>query len=84
MADTANPIGVSEISTRKHVRGIVGLGHSGDPKLVDSQMYIMKLASPSIDGKYPIIGRVVAGMAVVDKLAYADLLTNVTLKVPAK
>jgi peptidylprolyl isomerase len=84
MADTVNPLGVAEISTRKHVRGIVGLGHSGDPKLVDSQMYIMKQASPSIDGKYPIIGRVVAGMAVVDKLAYADQLTNVTLKVPGK
>jgi len=84
MADTANPIGVSEISARKHVRGIVGLGHSGDAKLADSQMYIMKQASPSIDGKYTIIGRVVAGMAVVDKLAYADRLTNVTLKVPGK
>ena len=84
MADTASPLGVAEISTRKHVRGIVGMGHSGDPKLVDSQLYIMKQASPSLDGKYPIIGRVVVGMAVVDKIAYADRLINVTLKMPGK
>jgi peptidylprolyl isomerase len=85
MADTTNPIGVAEISTtRKHVRGTVGLGHGGDPKLADSQLYIMKQASPSLDGKYTIIGRVINGIGVVDKLVYADRITNVTLKMPAK
>jgi peptidylprolyl isomerase len=84
LADTVNPLGVAEFSTRKHVRGIVGMGHSGDPKLADTQLYIMKQASPSLDGKYVIIGRVINGMAVVDKLEYADRLTNVTLKTAAK
>jgi peptidylprolyl isomerase len=84
MANTETPIGAAEFSNRKHVRGIVGLGHSGDPKLADSQLYIMKQASPSLDGKYVIVGRVINGMAVVDKLTYADRLTNVTLKPPAK
>jgi cyclophilin family peptidyl-prolyl cis-trans isomerase len=85
MANTENPIGVAEISARKHTRGMVGLGHNGDPKLANSQMYIMKQSSPSLDGKYAIVGRVISGMAVVDKLAYADRLTNVTLKqAPAK
>ena len=84
MADTSNPIGAAEFSTRKHVRGMVGLGHNGDPKVADSQLYIMKQASPSLDGKYVIIGRVLTGMTVVDKLVYADRLTNVTLKGPAK
>jgi cyclophilin family peptidyl-prolyl cis-trans isomerase len=83
-ANTENPIGVAEFSTRKHVRGMVGLGHNGDPKVADSQLYIMKQASPSLDGKYVIVGRVLSGMTVVDKLAYSDRLMNVTLKPPAK
>jgi cyclophilin family peptidyl-prolyl cis-trans isomerase len=44
----------------------------------------MKQASPSLDGKYTIIGRVINGIGVVDKLVYADRITNVTLKMPAK
>jgi cyclophilin family peptidyl-prolyl cis-trans isomerase len=74
------PIGVAEISKRRHVRGTVGLAHSGNARLADSQIYIMKAASPSLDGKHAIIGQVVRGMPVVDKLERADLLKLVTIK----
>ena len=84
LSDTTSPLGVAEFSKRKHVRGIVGLGHPGDPKIADSQLYIMKQASPSLDGKYVIVGRVISGMTVVDKLEFADRLTNLTLKSPGK
>jgi cyclophilin family peptidyl-prolyl cis-trans isomerase len=76
-----NPIGVAEISKRKHVRGAVGLAHSGNATLADSQLYIMKAASPSLDGKHAIIGQVIAGLAVVDQIAKGDQIKLVTMKV---
>ena len=80
--NSQTPIGVAEISKkRSHVRGAVGLAYGGsDPRYADSQMYIMKVASPGLDGKYAIIGQVTTGMAVVDKLVKTDLIKNVTLK----
>ena len=78
---TGKPIGVFELSKkRSHVRGAVGLAHSGNPLGADSQLYIMKAASPSLDGKHAIIGQVVAGMAVADKITAADMIKNTTLK----
>ena len=54
-----NFVGWFEVSKkRQHVRGTVGLGHSGNAMSADSQLYIMKRASPSLDGKYAIIGQV--------------------------
>ena|SRR5687768_14774891 len=74
-------IGVAEISkTRKHVRGAVALAHAGRPERADSQFYIMRRASPSLDGKHAVIGRVVTGMDVVDKLQRGDLITKVSVK----
>lgn len=79
--NSGSPIGVFErIKTRSHVRGAVGLGHSGNPAGADSQFYIMKTTSPSLDGKYAVIGQVIAGMAVVDKIAVKDLIKNTSLK----
>lgn len=69
---------------RQHVRGTVGLGHSGNPMSADSQLYIMKRASPSLDGKYAIVGQVTAGMAVVDKIEIADSIKNAYLKGDAR
>jgi cyclophilin family peptidyl-prolyl cis-trans isomerase len=40
----------------------------------------MKEASPSLNGKYTIIGRVRVGMPVVDTLAVADILKLATIK----
>ena len=79
--NSGSPIGVFErIKTRTHVRGTVGLGHSGNPAGADSQFYIMKGASSSLDGKYAIVGQVVKGMDVVDKIAVRDMIKNTTLK----
>src|SRR4051812_4255521 len=78
---SGSPIGVFEVSkAHTHVRGAVGLAHSGNPLGADSQLYIMKSASPGLDGKHAIIGRVTAGMAVVDKLTVEDMIKNATVK----
>jgi cyclophilin family peptidyl-prolyl cis-trans isomerase len=79
--NSGNPIGVFEWSKkRSHVRGAVGLAHSGNPAGADSQLYIMKAPSPGLNGKHAIVGQVVAGMAVVDKIAVADMIKDTKLK----
>lgn len=83
--NSGQPIGVAELSTRrKHVRGAVGLAHGGNARNADSQIYIMKAASPSLDGKHAVIGRVVTGMDAVDKLVKTDALRRVALKTAQK
>ena len=78
---TTPTVGIAEISRRlTHVRGTVGLAHVGDPKYASSQFYIMKDASTSLNGKYAIIGRVRAGMPVVDQIQAADVLKQATIK----
>lgn len=77
---SGQPVGVAEFSKRQNVRGAVGLAHGGDPKFADSQIYILKTASPSLNGKHVIIGQVMSGLEVVDKLQVADVLKSVTVK----
>jgi len=74
-------LGVFEINPlMKHVRGAVGLAYSGNPKMADSQFYIMKNASQGLDGDYSIIGRVVNGITVADRLQVTDVIKNITVK----
>ena len=78
---TGDPIGVFELAKKySHIRGTVGLAHSGNPAGADSQLYIMKAASPGLDGKHAIIGHVTTGMAVVDKIAVEDMIKNASVK----
>jgi peptidyl-prolyl cis-trans isomerase B (cyclophilin B) len=79
--NSGSPIGVFEFSKkRSHVRGAVGLAHGGNPVGADSQIYIMKTPSPSLDGKHAIVGQVIAGMTVVDKIVVTDMIKNATVK----
>ncbi len=78
---SGTPINAFEVSKKRtHQRGTVGIAHAGNPMAADSQIYIMKAASPSLDGKHAIIGQVTAGMATVDKIAVADVIKNAYLK----
>jgi cyclophilin family peptidyl-prolyl cis-trans isomerase len=74
-------IGVAEISKRPWDRGTVGLAYFySDPKEADSQFFINKAPNPALAGKYTMLGHVVKGMDVVDKLERADMLKTVTVK----
>jgi peptidyl-prolyl cis-trans isomerase B (cyclophilin B) len=78
---SGNPIGVSEITKkRRHVPGTVAMAHVGDPKLADSQFYIIIQPRPGLDGKYTIFGRVITGLDVVRKLERADILKRASVK----
>jgi cyclophilin family peptidyl-prolyl cis-trans isomerase len=78
--NSGHPVGVAEFTAHKNVRGAVGLAHGGDPKYADSQLYILKVANPALDGKHVVVGQVTSGMAVVDRLEKADVLKLVTIK----
>jgi cyclophilin family peptidyl-prolyl cis-trans isomerase len=74
-------LGVAEITpAMRHVRGAVGFAYAGEAKRADSQLYIMKNVMPALDGDYSIIGRVISGMTVVDRLQVTDIIKNITLK----
>lgn len=79
-------IGVAEITPgMKHVRGAVGLAYAGEAKFADSQIYIMKNLMTGLDGDYSIIGRVISGITVADRLQISDVIKNITIKgAPAK
>jgi cyclophilin family peptidyl-prolyl cis-trans isomerase len=78
---TGKPIGVAEITKKhRHVAGTVGMAHAGDPKLADTQFYIIVQPRPGLDGKYTVFGRVISGMDVVGKIQRADILKRASVK----
>jgi cyclophilin family peptidyl-prolyl cis-trans isomerase len=61
-----------EFSNVHFKRGIVGMARRGDSvDSANSQFFIMFADAPSLDGQYTVIGEVVQGMDVVDKLKKA-------------
>jgi peptidylprolyl isomerase len=61
-----------EFSSVHFKRGSVGMARRGDSvDSANSQFFIMFADAPSLDGQYTVIGEVVQGMDVVDKLKKA-------------
>jgi peptidylprolyl isomerase len=58
----------SEFSSVPFKRSIVGMARTSDPNSANSQFFIMFNDGPSLNGQYTVIGEVVSGMDVVDKL----------------
>ena len=50
------------------VRGTVGMARTADPNSGNSQFFIMFAPGPFLDGQYTIVGQVISGMDVVDKI----------------
>lgn len=78
---SGNPVGVSELSGgRKHVAGAVSLAHLGDASTVDSQFFICLTAQPQLDGKHPVIGKVISGLDVARTIVLADRLVRASVR----
>ena len=59
----------AEFSNLPFKRGIVGMARRGDSiHSANSQFFIMYADAPGLNGQYTVIGEVVSGMDVVDKL----------------
>ena len=59
----------AEFTTVPHLRGTVAMARAGDVNSANSQFYIMFAPKPDLDLNYTVIGRVIAGMDAVDKIA---------------
>jgi peptidylprolyl isomerase len=58
----------AEFSNVPFKRGTVGMARAGSPDSANSQFFIMFAEGSFLNGKYTVIGDVVSGMDVVDKL----------------
>ena len=61
----------AEFSNVPFKRGIVGMARAASNDSANSQFFIMFAEGASLNGKYTVIGEVVSGMDVVDKLKKA-------------
>jgi peptidylprolyl isomerase len=58
----------AEFTNTPFKRGIVGMARAGSPDSANSQFFIMYADGSFLNGKYTVVGEVVSGMDVVDKL----------------
>jgi len=73
----------AEFSKTEHfTRGAVGMARSQDPNSANSQFFIMFAPAPNLDGQYTIVGNVVSGMELVDKIKKGDEANNGSVSNP--
>ena len=58
----------AEFSKKEFKRGIVGMARTSNPNSANSQFFIMFADGSFLNGQYTVVGEVVDGMDVVDKL----------------
>ncbi|MBK8549757.1 MAG: peptidylprolyl isomerase [Ignavibacteria bacterium] len=68
----------SEFSPMTYERGMVGMASSGKDT-EGSQFFITHSATPHLDGKYTIFGKVTDGIDVVDKIMIGDFIEDVVI-----
>jgi peptidylprolyl isomerase len=72
----------AEFSKEPYVRGTVGMARSQDPNSANSQFFIMFAPAPSLEGNYTVVGNVVSGMQLVDKIKKGDPAENGAVSAP--
>lgn len=70
---------VFEKSSRRHVRGVVALARRESSPQAGSQFFIVLAPQPKLDGKYTIVGEVIDGMEVVDRIERGDKILKARL-----
>ena len=58
----------AEFSSTPFKRGIVGMARTSDPNSANSQFFIMLDEASHLNGSYTVVGEVVSGMDVVDRI----------------
>src|SRR5688572_25236840 len=61
----------AEFTPTPFKRGVVGMARGGEPNSANSQFFICFADASFLNGKYTVVGDVVSGMDVVDKLKKA-------------
>jgi peptidylprolyl isomerase len=63
----------SEFTPTPFTRGVVGMARGGDPNSGNSQFFICFADASFLNGQYTVIGNVISGMDVADKLKKAPV-----------
>ncbi|MEP9367198.1 peptidylprolyl isomerase [Xanthobacter sp. VNH20] len=74
----------AEFSNVPFERGTVGMARSSSPDSANSQFFINFDATPSLNGQYTVVGKVVSGMEFVDKIKKGSSSQNGTVVNPDK
>ena len=80
----------AEFSNVPFKRGVVGMARANDPNSANSQFFIMYADGAFLNGKYTVVGEVLSGMEVVDKIKKGepvvdpDRMTRVQVAADAK
>jgi len=69
----------TEISKRKHQRGVLAMARETRRNTEGSQFYITLRRCPELDGGYTVFGRVLDGMDVVDRIAIGDKIVKIVV-----
>jgi len=94
MAQTGDPTGTgsggsslpdlkAEFNAMPHLRGTVSMARTSAPDSANSQFFIVFYPRFSLDRKYTVFGRVIAGMDVVDRIERGEPPANPTRIVQA-
>lgn len=62
----------AEFSDVAFLRGVVGMARTNDPDSANSQFFIMFEPAEHLNGQYTVVGHVIEGMEVVDKIKRGD------------
>jgi peptidylprolyl isomerase len=65
-----------EFSSVPFKRGVVGMARTKDLNSANSQFFIMFAEIPSMNGQYTVVGEVISGMDVVDKIKKGSVSQN--------
>ncbi|WP_336288608.1 MULTISPECIES: peptidylprolyl isomerase [unclassified Bartonella] len=72
----------AEFSKQPFVRGTVGMARSQDPHSANSQFFICFSDAAFLNGQYTVVGEVIEGMDVVDKIKKGTTSNNGSVKNP--
>jgi cyclophilin family peptidyl-prolyl cis-trans isomerase len=66
----------AEFTSTEFKRGVVGMARAQSPDSANSQFFIMFADGPFLNGKYTVVGEVVSGMQVVDKMKRGEPVSD--------